>query len=150
MAPERITEALFYDRVLHGSEESDIYSLAMTSFTVCTSFGKHPDLIRPSCYDQVLTGVVPYHGTDMMMMVYEVRAGRRPSRPTGSGQSRWLQDPVWDAITSGWHDRPKQRCQLSDMYNTFSLHNQQNSESEIQRQVNEMNEVSSSTSPPQG
>jgi len=83
----------------------------------------------------------------MKDMIAKTRAGKRPSRPTDSGQSRWLQGPIWDVITSGWHDQPKQRCQLSDMYNTFSLQSQQTAESEIQREVNEMNEVSSSTSP---
>jgi len=81
----------------------------------------------------------------MKEMITNVRAGKRPSRPTDSGQSQWLQDPVWDIITSGWHDRPEKRCQLSDLDSTFSLSSQQ---SGIQWQVNEMDQVSSSTSPP--
>jgi len=80
-------------------------------------------------------------------MIYDIRAGKRPPRPTGSGQSRQLQDPVWDIITRGWHDEPEQRCRLSDVYSTFLLHRQQNSESEIQREINEISKVSSSTSP---
>ena len=151
-------------------------------------------LIQSPCCNQVLTGVLPYHGSDANDMITRIRAGERPSRPINPSQNRWLQDPVWDVITTGWHDQPKQRCELSVMYHTFSLSSQQevqdfksgdssvqnegdltvpgasqtpkrqlgkilpriasffqfpqNSESEIQRQINEVDEVSSSTSPP--
>ena len=134
-------------------------------------------LIQLSRYDQVLAGVVPYRGSNVADMITEIRAGIRPPRPTDSSQSRLLQDPVWNVIVTGWQDQPNQRCELSVMYNVFQPPSQvqppgqvqppsqrqrlgkilpriasffqflQNSESEIQRQVNKMNEVSSSTSP---
>jgi len=103
-------------------------------------------------------------------MIIEIHAGRRPSRPSDSSQNLWLQGPIWSVITIGWHNQPNQRCELPVMYRIFSLSSQkevqnskpgdlntqndgnfqflQNSESEIQRQVDEMNEVSFSASPP--
>jgi len=116
-------------------------------------------------YNQVLTGILPYHGSNQADMITEIRTGKRPSRPIDSGQSRLLQDPVWNVITTGWHHKPNQRCKLSVMYHVFQPPSQrrqlgkilpriasffqflQNPESTIQRQVNEMNEVSPSTSP---
>ena len=43
MAPERTTVGGDGFLVDNPSKESDIYSVAMTSFSVCTSFGKHHD-----------------------------------------------------------------------------------------------------------
>ena len=68
---------------------------------------------------QVLTGILPYHGSNIEEMITDIRAGKRPSRPIDPGQSRWLQDPVWDVITAGWHVQPNQRCELPVMYHTF-------------------------------
>jgi hypothetical protein len=31
-----------------------------------------------------------------------------------------LLDPVWDVITAGWRDKPKQRCELSVVCDIFS------------------------------
>jgi len=41
-APERIKMHRYDADVVGPSKESDIYSLAMTSFSVCTSSGNHP------------------------------------------------------------------------------------------------------------
>ena len=42
MAPERVS--LESGPIVVGpSKESDVYSLSMTSFSVCTSFGNRPD-----------------------------------------------------------------------------------------------------------
>jgi len=116
-----------------------------------------------SDYDQVLTGVLPYHGSDVKGMTTDIYAGKRPSRPIDSSQGRLLQDPVWNVITTGWHGKPKQRCKLSVMYRTFSPPSQQqqrgkilprvasffqflqDSEPEAQKRVNEMNGVCFST-----
>jgi len=40
MAPERFPDADDFKDVNSASKESDIYSLAMSSFTVCSSAGK--------------------------------------------------------------------------------------------------------------
>jgi len=134
-------------------------------------------LIQSPLCDQVLTGVLPYHESKIVDMITNIRAGKRPSRPIDSSQSWLSQDPVWNVITAGWKAQPNQRCELSVMSHVFQPLSQsqppsqsqplsqrqrlwkflpriasfsqflQNSESEIQRQVNEMNEVNSSTSP---
>jgi len=141
-----------------------------------------------SRYHQVLTGVLPFHGSDSNGIITRIRAGGRPSHPINPSGNLWLPDPVWDTITTGWHRQPNQRCELSVMYDVLSLSSQQeaqrvkpgrlnaqnsgsvtiaetsrppkrqsrkilpriasffqfiqNPESEIQRQVNRMNEVS--------
>ena len=122
-------------------------------------------LRQSSCHNQVLTGVLPYHGTNVKDMIVDIRAGKRPPRPTDARKSRLLQDSIWNVITIGWRGLPLLRCRLSVMYRILSPPSQQrqlgkilprvasffqflqNSESEIQGQVNEMNGVSSSTSP---
>jgi len=79
--------------------------------------------IPSSRYHQVLTGV--YHGRDSTDIITRIRAGERPSRPINPSGNRWLPDPVWDIITTGWHKRPHQRCELSIMYNVLLLSSQQ-------------------------
>ena len=126
----------------------------------------HLKLDASSRYDQVLTGVLPYHGSDESDMITRIRTGKRPSRPTDASQNQWLQDPTWDVITAGWRDQPTRRCELTVMRDIFVAGTSQipkrqrakiipriasffqflqNSESEIQRQVNKMNEVTSFT-----
>ena len=147
-------------------------------------------------HDQVLTGVSPYHGSKVKDMTTDIRAGKRPPHPINPSGNRWLPDPVWEIITTSWHNQPNRRPKLS-VYHICSLPspqevqhvksgglNAQNDgnltigetsqtpkrrlgnilpriasffqflqspESEIQRQVNKMNDVSISTSPlPQG
>jgi len=131
-----------------------------------SSFGNCPTFIQLSLYDQVLTGVLPYHGTNPKDMLTKIRAGERPSRPIDPNQGQLLQDPVWDVIATGWHDKPRRRCRLSAMHRTFSPPSQQrqrgkilprvasffqflqDSEPETQKRVNEMNEVRFFTHPP--
>ena len=123
-------------------------------------------LNTPSCCDQVLTGVLPYHGSSVKGMIANICAGERPSRPINSSQGRLLQNSIWNVINTGWHNRPERRCKPSSMYHTFSQPSQrgqlgkilprvasffqflQNSEPETQKRVNEMNEVSFSASSP--
>jgi len=92
-------------------------------------FGKPSHYSLPSsCYHQVLTGVLPYHGSDSTDMITRFRAGERPSHPINPSGNRWLPDPVWDIITTGWHEQPNKRCELSVMYDVLSL----SSEHEVQ------------------
>jgi len=166
MAPECITVRGVNFSLGGLSKESDVYSLAMTSFSVCPLWKLSYYLIQLSRYDQVLTGVLPYHGTNVEDMLANIRAGERPSRPIDLNQGQLLQDPVWDVITIGWHDKPTRRCRLSAMYRTFSPPSQRrqlgkilprvtslfqflrDSEPETQKRVNEMNEVGFSIPPP--
>jgi len=117
-------------------------------------------LIQSSRYNQVLTGVLPYRGSNAEDTIADIRAGKRPPRPIDSSQGLLLQDPVWNMIIIGWHDKPRRRCKLSAMYGTLSPTTQQrqrgkilprvasffqfpqDSEPETQNRVNEMNKVS--------
>lgn len=76
-------------------------------------------------YDQVLTGVLPYDGSDHQRICNDVQGGVRPSRPTDPSQNQWLQDHVWDMIIAGWHREPKQRCELHVLYPVFFTPDQQ-------------------------
>ena len=75
--------------------------------------------------DQVLTGILPYDYSDRDKIVMNIESGARPSRPTGRRRNRWLQDPVWDVITTGWSHEPEQRCELSVMHHVFLTSSQQ-------------------------
>jgi hypothetical protein len=77
-------------------------------------------LTQPPRYDQVLTGVLPYSDSDKDNLITRIKYGRRPSRPTDPSQNQWLQDPVWDTITTCWNDKPEQRCELSVVHHVFS------------------------------
>ena len=77
-----------------------------------------------SRYKQVLTGVLPYHGSNVKEMIADIRAGKRPSRPRDPNQNRWLQRRVWGVITTGWSHKPEKRQELSDMHRVFSTSTQ--------------------------
>jgi len=68
-------------------------------------------------YRQVLTGVLPRRATDNP--AFDSVAPERPARPTRQSQNRWLSDPVWEAITTGWHEEPSERCELSVLHHVF-------------------------------
>jgi hypothetical protein len=53
-------------------------------------------------------------------VIADIRSGKRPSRPTDPSQNQWLQDCIWDTITTCWNDEPKQRYELSVVYRVFS------------------------------
>ena len=101
------------------SKESDIYSLAMTSFSVRSCVMNIPPPNVTPYYNQVLTGVVPYDGGGYHEICWNVKGGVRPSRPTGPSRNQWLEDPVWDVITDGWRHDPKLRCDLPAVYHVF-------------------------------
>ena len=79
-------------------------------------------MIRSPCYDQVLTGIFPRDGRNIHDTIYDIRHGERPSRPTNSSQNRWLQNHIWDTITACWSHDPQKRCELSVVYQVFSMH----------------------------
>ncbi|KAF9649106.1 kinase-like protein [Thelephora ganbajun] len=100
------------------SQESDVYSLAMTSFTV-------------------LTGVLPYDGVhDHHPLMVRIKSGERPSRPTNPDGTRWLQDSVWDMITTCWSKDPNERWKvpaMRDLFSMLSLQEVQKVKSDIER-----------------
>ena len=66
---------------------------------------------------------MPY-GEELDEVPSRIRYGEPPSRPTDQSQNQWLQDPVWDVITTGWSYRPKERCELSVLRDTFATASQ--------------------------
>ena len=82
------------------------------------------DSVQPPCYDQVLTEILPYGDSDRYGIIVDIERGKRPSRPRNSSQNRWLQDPVWDTITTCWSDEPEERHELSVVYQIFSEYGQ--------------------------
>ncbi|KAF9642387.1 kinase-like protein [Thelephora ganbajun] len=88
------------------SKKNDVYSLAMTSFTV-------------------LTGVLPYEGVcDHYSLMIHIKSGERPPRPINPDGTRWLQDSVWGMITMCWSKELDQRWEvpvMCDLFSTLSL-----------------------------
>ena len=127
MAPERFWgEFSLLGPVKDPSTAGDVYSLVMTSFEASSSFVKPSSyLIWLPRYDQVLTGVLPYDGSDKNDTIARIRLGERPFRPTNPSQNEWLQDPVWDVITAGWRNSPSSRCELSAVHHAFLTSNQE-------------------------
>jgi hypothetical protein len=82
-------------------------------------------LIQSPHYNQVLTGVLPYDGNNKADVIEDIRHVKRPSRPTDPSQNQWLQDRVWNIITTCWSDKPEQRYELSVVYHVFSTPNTQ-------------------------
>jgi len=121
VAPERFSYESSVFLVAGPSKESDVYSFAMASFSVRTSF-ENPSyyLIRSFRYSQVLTGALPYHGSNVENIIADIWTGKRPSHPIDASQDRWPQSRVWGVITTGWSHEPEKRCELSDMHRAFS------------------------------
>jgi hypothetical protein len=117
MAPERFS----LDGKIDGSsKEDDVYSFAMTSFEVRFSAVNCPTIrSNHTVTIQVLTGILPYGNGDRHRMAADIRRGKRPSRPWNPSRNRWLQDPVWDKITTCRSDKPEQRSELSAVYQVF-------------------------------
>ncbi|KAF9641990.1 hypothetical protein BDM02DRAFT_2861269 [Thelephora ganbajun] len=100
------------------SKKSDVYSLAMTSFTV-------------------LTRVLPYGGVrDHHSLMVRIKSGERPPRPKNPDGTRWLQDSIWGMITTCWSEDQKQRWEapaMYDLFSTSSLQEVQKVKSDIER-----------------
>jgi hypothetical protein len=62
--------------------------------------------------------VLPY--SDEADVVNEIRRGNRPLRPTDPSPNRWLQDRVWDMITTCWSEEREKRCELPVIHHVFS------------------------------
>ena len=75
-------------------------------------------LIQSPRFDQILTGVSPY--SDEADVINEIRRGSRPPRPTDPSQNRWLQERVWDMITTCWSEEREKRCELPVIHHVFS------------------------------
>jgi len=73
-------------------------------------------------HDQIMNGVLPYE--DRWQTIININGGVRPPRPKPGYPSKgqWIEDPVWDVITAGWHHEPEQRCELAVVYHVFLTH----------------------------
>jgi hypothetical protein len=85
---------------------------------LCCELSYHS--VQQPCYDQVLTGILPYDDSDKDKVVTDIRGGKRPSRPTDRSQNQWLPRPVWNVITTCWSTKPERRHELSVVYRVFS------------------------------
>ena len=72
---------------------------------------------------------------EVFLHATRVALEKQPSRPIDSGRGRFLQDTIWGIITTG--RKPGKILPRIASFFQFL----QNSEPEIQRRVNEMNEV---------
>jgi hypothetical protein len=91
-------------------------------------------------YNQVLTGLLS--NDDSYTVDWDARRGERPPRPTDPSRNQWLQDPVWDAITTCWSNEPEERCELDVVYDVFltlSPQNAQNTKSDKPGDLNVQN-----------
>ena len=79
----------------------------------------------PHYCDQVLTGILPYGDSNEADVITNVKHSKQPPRPTDPNQNQWLQDRVWDTITTCWSDKPQQRCELSVVHHIFSTSSSQ-------------------------
>ena len=68
---------------------------------------------------QVFTGKLPYDNIrDSSKIIYHITSGERPNR------NRWLQESVWDMITTCWSEDPDRRWEVPavcDLFSTLSL-----------------------------
>jgi hypothetical protein len=76
--------------------------------------------VRPPCYDQVLTGILPHGDVDEYKMISSLTHGKRSFPPADQHQNQQLQDHVWDVIAACWSKKPKRRYKLSVVYRVFS------------------------------
>jgi hypothetical protein len=76
-------------------------------------------LIQSPSYHKVLTGVLPF-GDSEANWINDITLGKRPPRPEDPSQNQWLQDRIWDMITTCWSNELQQRCELSVVYYVFS------------------------------
>jgi hypothetical protein len=70
--------------------------------------------------------MLPYDDSNKGDLITRIKSGQRPSRPTDSSSNQWLQDRIWDAITTCWSDKPEDRRELSTVYHVFSTPNRRN------------------------
>ena len=64
--------------------------------------------------------MLPYNDNNKANVIANIRRSERPSRPTDPSQSQWLQDRIWDTITTCWSNKPEKRCKLPAVHHLFS------------------------------
>ena len=74
--------------------------------------------------------MVPYGGSEDIW-VNDITGGKRPARPTDPSQKRWLNDRIWDVITTSWDSKPQWRCELPVVYYAFLTPNRRDAQDEF-------------------
>ena len=63
---------------------------------------------------KILTEILPYGAACDSIIIFHIVAGNRPPRPT---DTRWLQDHIWNVITTCWSEKQEQRMAIHVIYN---------------------------------
>jgi hypothetical protein len=117
MAPELLNPSQFSLQNSNPSKESDVYSLAMTAYEVRSSHTVHG---HPShhTFHKILTEILPYGNARDGIIIFHVVTGDRPPRPPNA---RWLEDQIWNMITTCWNEKREQRWDIRTVYNQLSV-----------------------------
>ncbi|KAF9789361.1 kinase-like domain-containing protein [Thelephora terrestris] len=99
MAPELLHPSQFNLKNSNPTKESDIYSLAVTSY-------------------EVLAGVLPYGNNRDGIIIFHVVSGDRPPRPENT---QWLRDQIWDMITKCWSEQRETRWDIRTVVHQLSV-----------------------------
>ena len=117
MAPELLNPSQFSLANSNPSKESDVYSLAMTAYEVSLPRVAHAPSLTSSPRHKTLAEVLPYGNARDGIIIFHVVTGDRPPRPT---DARWLQDHIWNMLTTCWSDKREQRWDIRAVCNQFS------------------------------
>lgn len=100
VAPEQINpESSEYSPTKNNpTKASDVYSFGMTIY-------------------EVLTGILPYGGTQDAMLVVRIVGGERPPRPQNAP---WLRDEIWMMIEDCWNANREKRWNIDDVHEKLS------------------------------
>lgn len=105
------------------SKESDVHSLAMTTYEVWHPL-PFPHLrawLRTPHNYQVLTEIQPYTGNRADgKIITLITAGTRPPRTKDGVAGFWLTDLIWGTMESCWSEDPSERLSINEVYDTFS------------------------------
>ena len=89
MSPELLDPERFGAKNGRPTKGSDCYALGMVIF-------------------EVLTGKVPFHGFNRLVVMRKIIEGQHPGKPKGP-EAVWFTDDLWAMLKQCWLYRPKQR-----------------------------------------
>ena len=121
MAPELLNPPWFgLDHSSH-SKESDVFSFAMTTYEVYSSYlaARVANVRLPPLHDQVLSGVLPYSAEPETVIALQIASGNRPAFPDNPTANRWLLYPIWDVLQDCWAQIPQYRSSIGLLYQAF-------------------------------
>jgi serine/threonine protein kinase len=119
MAPELLDPSQFGLETNTPSKESDVYSLAVTSFEVRASYIV-AHVVGKCFLVQILSEVLPHGGGRDSAVAFAIVTGNRPPRPNNLTASRWLPDEIWDSIQLCWDPIPGTRPPIGLLRRAFA------------------------------